>query len=193
MHQLPSDAYAVFMGSLGWSALLHRTCSSVTKGMMYVEELAERANAARSAVCQELREDQALREQLQAIIDEMKVSHAKELSESQTQFLESQIPCGELLKQKQETQRLIEEQAKEIQKLKEELKNSQAEHKDAKARHAAEASSFKEEFLKSEEFAGICGPKAFHYLGDYATFAIFILGYFLLRTFGMYGTRFMQP
>ncbi|XP_073045946.1 uncharacterized protein [Primulina eburnea] len=153
------------MGSLGWSALLRRTCSSVTEGMMYVGELAERANVARSDACQELREGQALREQLLATIDEMKVSHAKELSESQARFLESQIQCDELSKQKQESQRLTEDQAKEIQKLKEELKNSQAELKDAKARHAAEASSFKEEFLKSEEFVEICGPKAFHYLG----------------------------
>ncbi|XP_075500570.1 uncharacterized protein LOC142539178 isoform X2 [Primulina tabacum] len=83
MYQLPSDADAAFMGSLGWSTLLRRTCSSVTEGMMYIGELAERANAARSDACQELREGQVLREQLQAIIDEMKVSHAKELSESQ--------------------------------------------------------------------------------------------------------------
>ncbi|XP_075507334.1 uncharacterized protein LOC142544147 [Primulina tabacum] len=172
MYQLPSDADAAFMGSLGWSDLLRRTCNSVTEGMMYVGELAERAHAARSDSCQELREVQALREQLQATIDEMKVSHAKELSESQAQLSESQaqlsesqIHCGELSKQKQESQRLIEDQAKEIKKLKKELKNSQAELKDAKARHVAEASSFKEEFLKSEEFVEICGPKAFHYLG----------------------------
>ncbi|XP_075479024.1 uncharacterized protein LOC142519892 [Primulina tabacum] len=164
MYQLPSDADAAFMSLLGWSDLLRRTCSSVTEGMMYVGDLAERANAARSDSCQELREGQALREQLQATIDEMKVSHAEELSESQAQLSESQIQCGELSKQKQESQRLIEDQAKEIQKLKKELKNSQAELKDAKARHVAEASSFKEEFLKSEEFVEICGPKAFHYL-----------------------------
>ncbi|XP_073033915.1 uncharacterized protein [Primulina eburnea] len=165
MYQLPSDADAAFLGSLGWSDLLRRTCSSVIEGMMYVGELAERAHAARSDSCQELRKARALREQLQATIDEMKVSHAEELSESHAQLSESQIQCGELSKQKQESQRLIEDQAKEIQKLKKELKNSQAELKDAKARHVAEASSFKEEFLKSEEFVEICGPKAFHYLG----------------------------
>ncbi|XP_075515367.1 uncharacterized protein LOC142550008 [Primulina tabacum] len=164
MYQLPSDADAAFMSSLGWSDLLRRTCSSVTEGMMYVEELAERAHAARSDSCQELREGQALRKQLQANIDEMKVSHAEELSESQAQLSESQIQCGELSKQRQRSQRLIEDQAKEIQMLKKELKNSRAELKDAKARHVAEASSFKEEFLKSEEFVEICGPKAFHYL-----------------------------
>ncbi|XP_073294512.1 uncharacterized protein [Primulina huaijiensis] len=91
-------------------------------------------------------------------LDEAKATHVKELSESQAQ-------CGDLLKEKQEFQLLIEDHAKENQKLKEELKNSRAELKDAKARHAAEASSFKEEFLKSEEFVEICGPKAFHYLG----------------------------
>ncbi|XP_075482799.1 uncharacterized protein LOC142523044 [Primulina tabacum] len=133
MYQLPSDADAAFMGSLGWSDLLRRTCSSVIEGMMYVGELAERAHVARSDSCQELREVQALREQLQATIDEMKVSHAEELSESQAQLSESQaqlsesqIQCGELSKQKQESQRLIEDQAKEIKKLKKELKNSQA-------------------------------------------------------------------
>ncbi|XP_073063729.1 uncharacterized protein [Primulina eburnea] len=42
MYQLPSDADATFMGSLGWSDLLRRTCSSVIEGMMYVGELAER-------------------------------------------------------------------------------------------------------------------------------------------------------
>ncbi|XP_073036388.1 uncharacterized protein [Primulina eburnea] len=165
MYQLPSEADAAFMSSLGWSDLLRRACSSVTEGMMYVGEVAERAHTARSDSCKELREVQALREQLQATIDEMKVSHAEELSESQAQLSESQIQCGELSKQKQESQRLIEDQAKEIQKLKKELKNSQAELKDTKARHVAEAFSFKEEFLKSEEFIEICGPKAFHYLG----------------------------
>ncbi|XP_073017435.1 uncharacterized protein [Primulina eburnea] len=171
MYQLPSEADAAFMISLGWSDLLRRTCSSVTEGMMYVGELAERAHAARSDTCKELREGQALREQLQATIDEMKVSHAKELSESQAKLSESeaklsesQIQCGELSKQKQESQRLAEDQAKEIQKLKKDFKTSQAELKDAKARHAAEASSFKEEFLKSEEFNDICAPKAYHFL-----------------------------
>ncbi|XP_073037437.1 uncharacterized protein [Primulina eburnea] len=78
MYQLRSDADAAFMGSLGWSTLLRWTCSSVTEGMMHVGELAERANATRSDACQELREGQALREQLQATIVEIKVSHAKE-------------------------------------------------------------------------------------------------------------------
>ncbi|XP_075507641.1 uncharacterized protein LOC142544481 [Primulina tabacum] len=116
MYQLPSDVDAAFMSSLGWSDLLRWTCSSVTKGMMYVGELAERAHAARSDSCQELRDGQALREQLQATIDEMKVSHAEEFLESQAQLSESQIQCGELSKQKHESQRLIEDQAKEIQK-----------------------------------------------------------------------------
>ncbi|XP_073025530.1 uncharacterized protein [Primulina eburnea] len=164
MYQLPSEADATFMSSLGWSALLRRACTSVTEGMMYVEEVAERVKATRSDAYQESREGEALRERLQNTIDEMKVTHANELSESQDQLSESQIECGELSKQKQESQRLIEDQAKEIQKLKKELKNSQAELKDAKARHVAEASSFKEEFLKSKEFVEICGPKAFHYL-----------------------------
>ncbi|XP_075499997.1 uncharacterized protein LOC142538573 [Primulina tabacum] len=117
IYQLPSDADAAFMGSLGWSALLRRTCSSVTKGMMYVGELAERVNTARSDACQELREGQALREQLQATIDEMKVTHAKELSESQARGDELLKEKQELLKKKQEFQRLTEDFVKENQRL----------------------------------------------------------------------------
>ncbi|XP_075508069.1 uncharacterized protein LOC142544949 [Primulina tabacum] len=56
MYQLLSNVDAAFMGSLEWSALLRRTCSSVTEGMMYIGELAERANATRSDAFKELRE-----------------------------------------------------------------------------------------------------------------------------------------
>ncbi|XP_073019444.1 uncharacterized protein [Primulina eburnea] len=146
MYQLPSEADAAFMISLGWSDLLRRTCSSVTEGMMYVGELAERAHTARSDTCRELREGQALREQLQATIDEMKVSHAKELSESQAQLSESQA------------------QLRSLKLNSRSPRSNAAELKDAKARHATEASSFKEEFLKSEEFNDICAPKAYHFL-----------------------------
>ncbi|XP_073017996.1 uncharacterized protein [Primulina eburnea] len=165
MYQLPSEADAAFINSLGWSDLTRRTCSSITEGMMYIGELVERANATRSTACQDLREGMALREQLQATIDEMKATHAKELSESQARGDEFLKEKQELLKEKHELQRLTEDQAKDIQKLKTDLKDSQAELEDAKVRHAAEVSSFKEEFLKSEEFVEICGPKAFHYLG----------------------------
>ncbi|XP_073030684.1 uncharacterized protein [Primulina eburnea] len=165
MYQLPSEADAAFINSLGWSDLTRRTCSSITEGMMYIGELVERANTTRSTACQDLREGMALREQLQATIDEMKASHAKELSESQARGDELLKEKQEFLKEKHELQRLTEDQAKEIQKLKTDLKNSQAELEDAKVRHVAEASSFKEEFLKSEEFVEIYGPKAFHYLG----------------------------
>ncbi|XP_073040462.1 uncharacterized protein [Primulina eburnea] len=161
MYQLPSDADAVFMSSLGWSELTRRTCSSITEGLMYVGELVERANATRSSACQDLREGKALREQLQVTIDEMKVTHAKEL----------QARGDELLKEKQEHQRWTEDHAKENQRLKEELRNARAEAaqirrdlKDAKAQHASEASSFKEEFLKSEEFDEISALKAYHFL-----------------------------
>ncbi|XP_073019276.1 uncharacterized protein [Primulina eburnea] len=165
MYQLPSEADATFINSLGWSDLTRRTCSSITEGMMYIGELVERANATRSTACQDLREGMALSEQLQATIDEMKATHAKELSESQARGDEFLKEKQELLKEKHELQRLTEDQAKDIQKLKTDLKDSQAELEDAKVRHAAEVSSFKEEFLKSEEFVEICGPKAFHYLG----------------------------
>ncbi|XP_073015780.1 uncharacterized protein [Primulina eburnea] len=165
MYQLPSEADAAFINSLGWSDLTRRTCSSITEGMMYIGELVERANTTRSTACQDLREGMALREQLQATIDEMKASHAKELSECQARGDEFLKEKQELLKEKHELQRLTEDQAKDIQKLKTDLKDSQAELEDAKVRHAAEVSSFKEEFLKSEEFVEICGPKAFHYLG----------------------------
>ncbi|XP_073309272.1 uncharacterized protein [Primulina huaijiensis] len=131
---------------------------------MYLGELVERADFIRSSACHDLHEGKALRGQLQATIDDAKATHAKELSESQARR-------DELLKEKQELQRLTEDQAKEIQKLKEELKSSRAETtqvrrdlKDAKAQHATEDSSFKEEFLKSEELNEICGPKAYHYL-----------------------------
>ncbi|XP_073316556.1 uncharacterized protein [Primulina huaijiensis] len=164
MYQLPSDADAAFLSSLGWSELTRRTCSSITEGLMYVGELVEHANDTRSSACQELREGKALREQLQATIDEMKVTHAKKLSESQARG-------DEILKEKQELQRLTEDYAKENQKLKEESKNARAEAaqlrrelKDAKALHASEASAFKEEFLKSEQFNDICAPKAYHFL-----------------------------
>ncbi|XP_073271322.1 uncharacterized protein [Primulina huaijiensis] len=171
MYQLPSDADSAFMSSLGWSELTRRTCSSITEGMMYAGELVERANDIRSIACQDLREGKALREQLQATIDEMKVTHAKELSESQARGDELLKEKQEFLKEKQEFQRLTDDHVKENQRLKEELKNALAEAsqirrdlKDAKAQHASEASSFKEEFLKSEEFNEICAPKAFHYL-----------------------------
>ncbi|XP_073272470.1 uncharacterized protein [Primulina huaijiensis] len=117
MYQLPSDADAVFLSSLGCSELTRRTCNSITEGMMYVGELVERANDTRSSACQELREGKALREQLQATIDEMKVTHAKELSKSQARG-------DEILKEKQELQRLTENHAKENQRLKEESKNA---------------------------------------------------------------------
>ncbi|XP_075500051.1 uncharacterized protein LOC142538621 [Primulina tabacum] len=164
MYQLSSDTDAAFMSSLGWSELTRRTCSSITEGMMYVGELVERANATRSTACQDLREGKALREQLQVTIDEIKVTHAKELSESQARG-------DELLKEKQEHQQLTDDHAKENQRLKEELKNARAEAaqirrdlKDAKAQHALEVFSFKEEFLKSEEFNEIFAPKAYHFL-----------------------------
>ncbi|XP_075508059.1 uncharacterized protein LOC142544934 [Primulina tabacum] len=64
MYQLPSDADAAFMNSLGWFELTRRTCSSITEGMMYIGELVERANATRSTASQYLREGKALREQL---------------------------------------------------------------------------------------------------------------------------------
>ncbi|XP_073037201.1 uncharacterized protein, partial [Primulina eburnea] len=165
MYQLPSEADAAFINSLGWSDLTRRTYSSITEGMIYIGELVERANDTRSTACQDLREGMALREQLQATIDEMKATHTKELSESQARGDEFLKQKQELLKEKHELQRLTEDQAKDIQKLKTDLKDSQAELEDAKVRHAAEVSSFKEEFLKSDEFVEICGPKAFHYLG----------------------------
>ncbi|XP_075474793.1 uncharacterized protein LOC142505643 [Primulina tabacum] len=56
MYQLPSEADAAFINSLGWSDLTRRTCSSITEGMMYIGELVERANATRSTACQDLRE-----------------------------------------------------------------------------------------------------------------------------------------
>ncbi|XP_073314041.1 uncharacterized protein [Primulina huaijiensis] len=171
MYQLPSDADSVFMSSLGWSELTRRTCSSITEGMMYTGELVERTNDIRSIACQDLREGKALREQLQATIDEMKATHAKELSESQARGDELLKEKQEFLKEKHEFQRLTEDHVKENQRLKEELKNALAKAsqirrdlKDAKAQHASEASSFKEEFLKSEEFNEICASKAFHYL-----------------------------
>ncbi|XP_075515583.1 uncharacterized protein LOC142550230 [Primulina tabacum] len=111
MYQLPSDTDAAFISSLGWSELTRRTCSCITEGMMYVGELVERANATRSTACQDLREGNSLREQLQVTIDEMKVTHAKELSESQARG-------DELLKEKQEHQRRTEDHAKENQRLK---------------------------------------------------------------------------
>ncbi|XP_075494733.1 uncharacterized protein LOC142532298 [Primulina tabacum] len=161
MYQFPSDADAAFMSSLGWPELTRRTCCSITEGMMYVGELVERANDTRFTACQDLREGKALREQLQVTIDEMKVTHAKELH----------ARGDELLKEKQEHQRWTEDHANENQRLKEELKNARAEAaqirrdlKDAKAQHASEASSFKEEFLKSEEFNDICAPKAYNFL-----------------------------
>ncbi|XP_075479352.1 uncharacterized protein LOC142520233 [Primulina tabacum] len=135
MYHLPSDTDAVFMTSLWWSELTCRTCSCITEGMMYVGELVERANATRSTACQDLREGKALREQLQ------------------------------------EHQWRTEDHAKENHRLKEELKNARVEAaqirrdlKHAKAQHASEASSFKEKFLKSEEFNEICAPKAYHFL-----------------------------
>ncbi|XP_073301420.1 uncharacterized protein [Primulina huaijiensis] len=131
---------------------------------MYLGELVECTGVIKYSACNDLREGKALCDQLQVTIDEAKATHTKELSESQAR-------CDELLKEKQELQRLTEDRTKEIQKMKEELKNSRAEAvqvhrdlKDAKAQHATEASSFKEEFLKSEEFIEICGPKAYHYL-----------------------------
>ncbi|XP_075479433.1 uncharacterized protein LOC142520316 [Primulina tabacum] len=93
MYQLLFDADAAFMSSLGWSELALRICSSITEGMMYVGELVERANDTRSIAYQDLREGKALREQLQATIYEMKVTHAKKLSESQARG-------DELLKEK---------------------------------------------------------------------------------------------
>ncbi|XP_075500168.1 uncharacterized protein LOC142538754 [Primulina tabacum] len=171
MYQLPSDVDAAFMSSLGWSELTRRTCNSITEGMMYVGELVEHANDTRSSACQDLREGKALREQLQATIDEMKVTHAKELLESQARGDELLKEKQELVKEKQELQRLTEDHAKENQRLKEESKNARAEAaqirrelKDTKAQHASEASTFKEEFLKAEEFNDICAPKAYHFL-----------------------------
>ncbi|XP_075496263.1 uncharacterized protein LOC142533397 [Primulina tabacum] len=102
MYQLPSDTDAAFMNSLGWSDLTRQTCSSITEGMMYITELVERANTTRSTACQDLREGMALREQLQATIDEMKATHAKELSESQAQGDELLKEKQELLKEKHE-------------------------------------------------------------------------------------------
>ncbi|XP_073298252.1 uncharacterized protein [Primulina huaijiensis] len=169
MYQLPFDADSAFMSSLGLSELTRRTCSSITEGMMYAGELMERANDIRFIACQDLREGKALREQLQATIDEMKLTHAKELLESQARGDELLKEKQEFLKEKQEFQRLTEDHVKENQRLKEELKNALAEAsqirrdlKYARAQHASEASSFKEESLKSEEFNEICAPKAFH-------------------------------
>ncbi|XP_073314138.1 uncharacterized protein [Primulina huaijiensis] len=97
LFQLPSSADTTFLGSLGWSDLSRRTCSSLTKGIMYLGELVERADIIRSSACHDLREGKVLRHQLQVAIEEAKATHAKELSESQSQ-------CGELLKEKQELQ-----------------------------------------------------------------------------------------
>ncbi|XP_073299757.1 uncharacterized protein [Primulina huaijiensis] len=171
MYQLPSDADAAFMSSLAWSELTRRTCSSITEGMMYVGELVERANSTRSSACQDLREAKALRDQLQVTIDEMKVTHGKELSESQARGDELLKEKQELLKEKQELQRLTEDHTKENQRLKEELKNARdgaskirKDIQDSQAQHASEAFSFKEELLKSDEFNEICAPKAYHFL-----------------------------
>lgn len=108
MFQLPSQADAESINSLGWSDLARQTFSSLTEGINVSRGLIEHADLLKSAY-HDLKEGNTLHGQLQVMLEEAKMAHAKELKESKAQ-------SDELLKKKNdEFHQLQEKHATQLQ------------------------------------------------------------------------------